>query len=384
MVLNKKVYDVVMVGAGPAGLNAARLLAVKGLDVLIIEAKEEVGKDIVCTGIIGKETFGKFNISDESVIKSIQKVRLISPFGTPIFYNHPFPFAYIIDREKFDKHLLELAQKSGAEINLMNRVINVNINDDCVEIECSYNGEELRLYKGRVLILATGIEYELSKKLGLGYPVRFIKAAQKYSQFNTDEYVTLLLGNKIAKGGFGWIVPVDNGMARVGLMTEANPKAGFINILERHFPDEEDKTFQFKPIAQGIVSKTFRERVLAVGEAAGQVKTTTGGGVYFGLLCSEIASNTILEAFRDGDFSKKKFSLYEKQWKSKIAGEIRIGHAVRNMGGKLSDNQMEKIFNIVKTDGFFDYIAKNANFDWHGKFLLGFLKKISYFLDLSH
>ncbi|MCX5798928.1 MAG: NAD(P)/FAD-dependent oxidoreductase [Proteobacteria bacterium] len=380
----KKIYDVIVVGAGPAGLNAARLLAGKGLEVLIIEAKEEVGKGVICTGIIGRETFEKFDVSHESIIKSIQKVKLISPLGTSIFYNHPFPFAYIVDREEFDNYLLEFAMKNGAEIKLKHRVINVSVEKDWVEIGCKHTEGELRTYRGKVLILATGIEYELNKKLGLGYPARFLKAAQKYSRCNSNEYVTLLLGNKIAKGGFGWIVPVGNDMARVGLMTEGNPKIGFKHIIEKYLQEEEYKDLQLKPIAQGIVSKTFRERVLAVGEAAGQVKTTTGGGVYFGLLCSEIASTTILEAFKDGNFSKKKFSTYEKQWKSKIAREIRTGYIVRNFCGRLSDHQMERVFNIIQSDGFFDYIAKNADFDWHGKFLLGFLKKISYFLNLSH
>ena len=136
-------------------------------------------------------------------------------------------------------------------------------------------------------------------------------------------------------------------------------------------------SLQVKPIAQGIVSKTFRDRVLVVGEAAGQVKTTTGGGVYFGLLCAEIAGNVINDAFKEGDFSERRFSVYEKQWKSQIGKEIRLGTAARTLCGKMKDRQIEKIFNVVQSDGFFDYIAKHADFDWHGSFVLNFMKMLS-------
>jgi len=119
---------------------------------------------------------------------------------------------------------------------------------------------------------------------------------------------------------------------------------------------------------------------LIVGEAAGQIKTTTGGGLYFGLLCSELASLVITEAFKKNDFSEERLSMYEKEWKFLISKEIRVGMAIRKLCGRLNNNQIEKIFRVVKSDGFFDYIAKNADFDWHSMFVSDFYKKISGFL----
>jgi digeranylgeranylglycerophospholipid reductase len=159
-------------------------------------------------------------------------------------------------------------------------------------------------------------------------------------------------------------------------MTEGNPKTGFANMMDLCGLGENGEGLQLKPIAQGVVSRTFGERVLVVGEAAGQVKTTTGGGVFFGLVCAEIASNIVDQSFKDDDFSDKKLSLYEKQWKAQIGTEIRLGAVARNFCGKLKDQQVEKIFGLVQTDGFFDFIAKNADFDWHGRFVLKLLKKL--------
>jgi flavin-dependent dehydrogenase len=306
----------------------------------------------------------------------VQKVRIVSPFGTTLSYNHPSPFAVVVDREKFDKNLLDSALNKSVEVVLSFRVSDVNVQKDRVEVSGTYGDSEKREYRGKIMILATGVEYDLNKRLGLGHPKRFMRAAQKYIRYNGNEDVALFFGNGIAKGGFGWIVPVDDGMAMAGLITEANPKVGFMNMMELCGLEGKEAVLQFKPIAQGAVSKTFRERVLVVGEAAGQVKTTTGGGVFFGLLCAEIASNVIDQSFRDGDFSDKKLALYEREWKSQIGTEIRRGTIARNFCAKLKDEQVEKIFSLVQTNGFFDFIANNADFDWHGNFVVRLLKML--------
>jgi geranylgeranyl reductase family protein len=379
MALGKETYDVIVVGAGPAGLNAAWLIAEKGYSVLVLEAKEEVGKDVICTGILGKETFERFNFSRTSIINDVQKVRVVSPFGTTLFYDHPSSFAFVVDRKKFDKSLLQSALTQGVEVALSFKVSDARVQKDHVQVIGTDGDTKDREFRGKVMILSTGVEHDLNKKLGLGYPRRFVRAAQKYIRYGGNEDVSLLVGNKIAKGGFGWIVPVEDGMALAGLMTEANPKSSFSTMMNLCRLEEEEEELQLKPIAQGVVSKTFGERVLVVGEAAGQVKTTTGGGVFFGLVCAEIASNIIDQSFKDGDFSDKKLSLYERQWKAQIGTEIRLGIVARKLCGKLKDQQVEKIFSLVQTDGFFDFIAKNADFDWHGKFVLRLFKMLAGF-----
>jgi geranylgeranyl reductase family protein len=374
-----KIYDVIIAGAGPAGLHTARLLAQKGLEVLLLEAKDEVGKNVICTGIIGKESFEEFGFSNEQVVRDIQGVKIDSPFGTSLFYRHPMPFAFVVERKRFDKYLLESALNKGAEIVLRCRATDASVDETGIKISCVSDESGPAEYRAKVLVLATGIEYELNKKLGLGYPVRFIKAAQKNLKYCKNYDVTLIIGNEFARGGFGWIVPVGDNMARVGLISKTNPKIGFKNIIERYFPEEDDLPIQIKPIAQGIVSKTFGNRVLAVGEAAGQVKTTTGGGISFGLLCAEIAADVINDAFKKDNLSEGEFSAYEKRWKLEIGKEIRFGAAARSLCGRLKDLQIEKIFNTVQSDGFFDYISKHANFDRHGSFVLSFLKMLYNF-----
>lgn len=361
----EKVYDVIIVGRGPAGLNTGRILADKGLKVLLLEEKEAVGKDILCTRIVGRETFERFDLSKDSILRELRTVRVVSPFGEEVFYSHPYPFAYVIDRERFDIALFQDALLKGVNIELSHRVVDIDVSKEVNVIALNLKDFLLERFRGKMLILATGVNIGLLRKLGFGYPHDFLKSAHKVMEWRNEDFVTILTDSAVSKGGFRWIVPEKNGLARIGLVTEENPKKGFENIVRRFSFKEEIEGVRFKPIAQGLISKTFGERVLSVGECAGQVKTTTGGGIYFALLCSEIAGEVVLKAFKKGDFSSEGLSEYERKWKKKIGKEIKIGYFIRKLCAHLEDERIDKLFVLAKSDGFIDYIGRKARFDWH-------------------
>ena len=108
--------DVIIVGGGPAGLLAARLLAEQGRDVLVLDARKRIGEGVVCTGIVSKEAFDRFGFSSDSVLNRVQKIRLVSPAGSCLNYTHPEALAFAVDRFKFDNEIGERARRSGAEI----------------------------------------------------------------------------------------------------------------------------------------------------------------------------------------------------------------------------------------------------------------------------
>ena len=111
-----KSSDVLIVGGGPSGLRLAARLAGAGLDVRVLERKDGIGSSVVCTGIIGKEVFDSFGMNRDSALGELQTVRLVSPFGTSVVYSHPQPFAYVVDRERFDRNLAAEAASRGADI----------------------------------------------------------------------------------------------------------------------------------------------------------------------------------------------------------------------------------------------------------------------------
>ncbi|RLC69312.1 MAG: hypothetical protein DRI26_09390, partial [Chloroflexi bacterium] len=125
-----------------------------------------------------------------------------------------------------------------------------------------------------------------------------------------------------------------------------------------------------------------------VGDAAGQVKPTTGGGVYYGLLCAEVAADTLDRALATGDFSESLFSGYERAWREMIGRELRIGYLARRLYGRLSNRQVDQLFHIVKSRGIHERLLRSAelSFEWHSDAILEGLKHLGpwrYLFDLG-
>jgi len=104
---------------------------------------------------------------------------------------------------------------------------------------------------------------------------------------------------------------------------------------------------------------------LAVGDAAGQTKPTTGGGIYYGILSAKAAANTVNLAFKTGDFSTATLRNYEKEWRKQIGPEVRRGVFFRKLFERLSDNDIDDLFRVVQSDGILASVSKKARFDWH-------------------
>ena len=373
-------HDVIIIGGGPSGLNAARKLAEGGLDVIVLERRKKIGSNVLCTGIVGKEAFQECDLSMDSILSGIKDVKIISPYSTQIIYRHPIAFANVVDRGKFDKNLADAAKSKGIEIKLDNHVLDVSLRPSSVEVLTKRESKYLQKYSAKMAIIATGIDCKLNKKLGLGYPKNYIYGIQAELEAANCDSTTILVGNTVAPGAFAWIVPAGENAVRVGLLTENEPNACFKNLMGRiNLSLEKNRgrnDVQFRAIAQGVVSKTYGERVLVVGEAAGQVKTTSGGGIYFGLLCSDIASRVILQRFKEGCFSSFALAEYEKLWKRAIQKEILIGYYARKVCSKLSDAQIERIFQIAKSDGIIPLIREKGNFDWHSELIFSLMKTV--------
>jgi flavin-dependent dehydrogenase len=126
-----------------------------------------------------------------------------------------------------------------------------------------------------------------------------------------------------------------------------------------------------KPLA-----RTYSERMIVVGDAAGQVKPMTGGGIYYGLLCADIAADTLHQALTDEDFSAKRLSRYERAWRRKLGRELRTGYWARKLFERLSNRQIDRLFEIVKAGGIDEALlkAEDVSFDWHSRTLRQLLK----------
>lgn len=371
----RKIHDVIIVGAGPAGLHLSILLAKEGFDTLVVEKKRRVGEGVVCTGIVGKEAFDRVGLSKASIVRGVRSVRLVSPHGNDFIYDWGSDIAYVIDRQKFDLSLYEEAVSNGVRIYLGERVSNVKVGDHfaIIESESTDTGERKERF-AKVIVLATGFETELQKSLNMGYPKSYLAGVNFQAERENDGILTILTGSRFSFGGFGWIVPENSLKSRVGLITEDNPRR-HIKALLKILGSDECGSLGIRPIAQGPVWKTYTLRVISLGECAGQVKTTTGGGIYFGIISSFCAFETIKRAIKVGNFTEGTLKSYEDKWRREIGAEIILGRLIRRLWSGLSDKDIERIFNHVSKDGFLDRVLRNFTFDWHVKSLMKIIDK---------
>ncbi len=123
-------------------------------------------------------------------------------------------------------------------------------------------------------------------------------------------------------------------------------------------------------------------RILGVGDAAGQVKPTTGGGIYFGLICADLAARTVIDAFRKNDFSKNYFRHYEIEWKKKIEFDLTMGLYLRKLIAHFNDGQIEKFVQFCSQEPIQKLIEKYADFNHHGRFIKELIKKPAFWKTL--
>jgi len=376
-------YDVIVVGGGPVGGYTACQLADQGFGVGLFEEDDEVGKEVICTGVIGTEAFKQFNLPRTAILSRIKSIIFFSPSFLTFDYTPSDAFAYVVDRHIFDSKILELAREKGVEVHLGRQVRRIKINENLAEVEIG-NEDSSQTVQTRILVLATGIKYQLHKSLGLRPPPAFLQGVQVETEVKDLSSTEIYLGSEVSPGSFAWVVPLNHQRARIGLLTEKRGTFYLNNFLKSRFKDrineQDPKIFQ-KSIAHGPVQRSVSDRVLVVGEAAGQVKTTTGGGIYYGLLCSEIAAEVLKQSFHKGDLSFRQLVKYENLWRSKLGKELRVGKLARKIMGKLSDPQIEKVFKYLqKKAKVKELMERKVKFDYHSDLISFGLKLLKGFI----
>ena len=373
-------YDVVVIGAGPIGSYTAYQLADKGFKVCLIDEKEKIGEGVLCAGVISKEAFKRYDLPSASIVARIDSVSFFSPFGQRLEYDPQDVFAYIVDRDMFDHKLYLQAKRCGVDIFLKQRVKEISGASYFYSIKCSD-----KTFNSKAVILATGIDYKLHNKVGLGDPPDFLYGSQvELPVPSSRSRIEIHIGKDFAPASFGWVIPYHENSSKIGVVLAQSGKRWLKKFIEQRLGDSskfDTSGIRVKPIAYGTVEKSTNGCILAVGEAAGQVKTTTGGGIFYGLLCSEIAVEKLTRTLRDG------YSLndYEVTWRSALLPELDIGRNLRSIASKLSDQDIENLFSFVKQNKFWvELLVPRINFDYHSNFIFFCMKSFGHLLGLRN
>jgi digeranylgeranylglycerophospholipid reductase len=370
--------DVAIVGGGPGGLYAAALLARRGFDVALFEEHPSSGSPVHCTGVLATDAFDEFDLPRDVILNELRTARFHSPTGTSVEYTTERIEAVAIDRLRLDQALYARAAAAGASITLGQRVADVAVDGDGTTIHFR-EGAPVR---ARVCVLACGANYMLQRRLGLGLPSVYMQSAQLELPAGRSGDVELYFGRRTAPNGFAWVVPVrrpDGWYARVGLMCENDAAARF-----RHFVGQIAESWRLsvpadpaprrKLLPLAPLSRTYAHRVLAVGDAGGIVKATTGGGIYYSLLSASAAVGTLENALGRDTFDPHTLRRYERSWKRRLGGELRAQQRMRALAHRMTDGDIEALFELARTDGVMPIVRETARFNQHRRLILALLR----------
>ncbi len=314
-------YDFAVVGDGPAGSYAAKN-ASKEHDVALVGRGP---KRMQCAGLISSSGLERIGVKPgDWVINKIRGARIFSPNGVELLVDGGKTKAYAVDRIAFDRHLIDAASDAGAEY----------VQDWVSSLKGGINLKSGATIKSTKTILASGTDYSLQREMGFDAPTEFLIGGQYEMNIECDPDFVELYFN--VPDFFSWIIPVGD-MARVGLCTKSNPRPHldrFVKKLKQSGKIKSDKvlseSFGIIPVHNPKTKTQFGD-VLTVGDAAGQVKASTGGGIILGCVAAQHATHPD----------------YEQRWRAEIGSELRLHLMIHRFLNRLSDSGKDRFLGVV-------------------------------------
>jgi len=340
-----------------------------------------VGEAACCTGILGKECLDAFPFGKEAILREARSAKFFAPSGESLRVQKEEVQAYIVDRSVFDSVIARRAQAQGADYLLDSQVRDIATTENLVRVEAE-NGEQKTNFEGKTVVIASGFGSRLPQSLGLGKSGDFVMGAQAEVEAKGVDEVEVYFGHRVAPGFFAWLVPTFQGRALAGLLSRRNTgsylQAFLANLANQGKIASPEAKISYGAILLNPFPRTSRERVIVAGDAAGQVKPTTGGGIYYSLLCAQIAAETLHQALSSNDFSAEVFGSYEKKWRRILSKELRIDYWARWLFERLDDPQIERLFHMIQFKRIPDSLLNSTDFsfDWHSRLILKGLRHL--------
>jgi digeranylgeranylglycerophospholipid reductase len=353
-------YDVVVVGAGPGGAEAARAAAGRGLRTLLVEEHPSVGLPTHCTGKLSLHAFREFDLPPSLAQNTLTAAVFHSPAGVTVRVRRPSADSYVVDRIVFDRWLVARAASAGAELVTGVRVSDAARDGGWLRLRGIASGGGRFEARARLLIDAEGAKPRLPARLGLRlartyahglqYEMRGIGALEA----DTPE---MFFGRETAPGFFAWLLPVTRDRARVGLAIDPRLACGapvrYLDRLLASHPALRDRiagAVVVRKVAGLIPMLAARapaaaDGVLVVGDAAGQVKATSGGGIYFAMIAGRLAGEGAAR-YVGGD--RRAAEAYERGWRRAFGREIAFTALGRRVINRLADRELDLVMRFIQ------------------------------------
>jgi len=371
-------FDVCVVGASIAGNYLTYLLSKSNIKIVVLEEHQDIGLPFQCAGIISQKLTQLIQLPEEIVLNRVNTAKIINPLGNFIKLSgneHP----YVVDRIALDR-LFYAKNKNATNIiyyigeRFRSFKYSVENGQQCVLIDTSK-----RLIKVKLLIGCDGPLTSVGKPLKVKNKVLY--ATQIRIKGNFHEKEAVMYFHPLWKELFGWIVPEGNKIYRIGIASSNNVKECFDVFLKKLGVDSNNKIDQQGGIIPyGIMNRSAFKNVLLLGDAAGQVKATTGGGIIMLLTAAKYASNCVRLSMRQNNFSKRFIKKhYEKPCLRAIGKELKLHYLIRLILERLSNKDFEIFFKIIKENKIEQLISLYGDMDFPKDLIFKLLKNPSVF-----
>lgn len=366
--------DILVIGAGPAGSSTAKHAALKGVDVLMIDKKSEIGAPKRCAEGVSKEGLKKLKIEPNSrwIAKELSGVLMKAPNGTSVWLNEEkvkLPEAgYILERKVFDKHMAMDAARAGAKIMVKTLATGLRREDNKIIVTAESMGEEFEI-KAKIVIGADGPESRVGRWAGLKTTIK-PKNMESCAQFemvgvkmDDPNSIEFNFGS-VAPGGYAWIFPKGEDIANVGLgiLTTRTHKSAYQHLIE--FVENCPATQNAQPVeiniggdpVGGMLKELVTDNLMIVGDAASQVNPLTGGGIISAMEAGLYAGQVAADAVQEGDYSAAKLRKYQERCEDNLNKKFKRDLKVKEYLLSLSDEELNSI-----AEAFQDIELENIN-----------------------
>ncbi|HSB56587.1 MAG TPA: NAD(P)/FAD-dependent oxidoreductase [Nitrosopumilaceae archaeon] len=371
-------YDIVVVGAGPAGTSAAWTAAKKGLRVAVLEREEAIAQSVRTSGVTWINEINKFGITSD-FYNPIKNYSFYSPNNHVTIHSDEYQAA-VLDVRKTYQFLANQAANAGADIFVRTNVTSpLTSEGKLVGVKATSLKDDL-IFRSKLVIDASGFYSVIGKNLGIVSQWKRFGVGAEYEAYveNIDpETWSLMVGQKYSPAGYAWIFPLGKNRIRIGVgigkpESQVDPTQRLLELVEKK-PGPIAQLGKITPIEfhyglipnEGLTHATIADNLILVGDAAGHANPLVLEGIRyaieFGRLAGHVGANSILQ----GNASKESLKPYEDTWKKAIGSKIKAAIKVQSRWLSLTDKEWDKeieIINELSSEEFLDFIKADFSF----------------------
>jgi len=351
-------YDVVVIGAGPAGSAAACECARRGLSTLCIEEHGTIGYPVQCAGLLSSAAFAECRVSVRSVLNRVSGARVVSGKGSGFLIDAKKTKAVVVDRGALDRDMAEAAADAGSAVKLRTYVHDVQ---GTTVLTRGVDGNETIGF--RVLIAADGPRSTIARLYGMERARTFLAGIQADLPHDCDPHYVEIYPDASPEF-FGWSIPTAPGRIRVGLCGRTRVPERFAAFLKSFGETTTHLVTGTLPL--GPMRRTFARRTLFVGDAAGFPKPTSGGGIYTGVRSARHAAAVASAACGLDVFDDTVLAEYERRWQADFGRELELGYRLFEMRQKISPEEMDALIQALNTPEIIRTIEEYGDMDRPG------------------